>query len=1024
MRTKFSGFLTLLLVLAVQIAFAQTKTVTGTVTGEDGLPIPGVNVIEKGTSNGTQTDFDGYFSVNVATGKTLVFSYLGMKKQEIIVGNQSNIKVTMMVDASELEEVVVTSYQTTTKSKSTLASTTITSKSIEDRANASIVQSIQGQIPGLNIGTSSGQPGANSTVILRGPGSINGNVEPLFVIDGVPVDEDNFRSINQSDIESISVLKDAAATSIYGNRGANGVIVMTTKSGSFNEGMKMSYSSQFGFSELQNLNIELMNSREKLYFQKSLGQGKGSTLTDPQIDALARQNNTYWADYFFRTGTTNNQNLSITSGSENVNSFTSLGYFKQEGTYIASDLQRFSFRNKVTGKTKNDKFNYSTNINLNFSESNFDDGEGVRSTYFNPYAAATQSLPFLSPFDSDGSVTTTGGIPYGSISGITPDLAPYVLLNSASLNTNKDEEIKIIGNVNADYKITEDLILGTNLGVDFTSITNNEILHPQSLLGPFQAQTGAEFGGLERNSYQRDFNFTSNINLAYSTVIDEKHSLDAKIFLEYAKSHLWSFGFTQRGLDSKTLGSGNAFVDGEIVEEINNETARPYVPTVSKTNLETGLFSYFATVNYDYDNKYGVYASIRRDASSRFVEDNQWGTFFSVSGRWNIDEEDFMENTAFNLLKLRASYGTAGNERITGGRFGGLNLTENTYTFGGGYNQSNAYYASNIANIFLRWEETAQTNIGLDFGLWNNKLTGNVDVYNKETTDLFQSRPISAVNATTSINDNIGSMTNKGVEALLNYNIYDDSDWQISVSANASYNKNTIDELAGANDEGIIFEGGSTALAEGQSLGSFYVVEYKGVNPANGNALFLDNQGNLTEDLVDADRKFSDKQQYPVWQGGFGANVSYKNFYVTNQWVWFADIYRNNLELADLEGNANIANSNSAASLLNAWKQPGDITEIPRMNGKFSGVDYINISDRYLEDASYLRLKNITLGYNFDKKTLDKLPFNKLGIYIQGENLVTFSKWRGWDAEGAFTATAVSNYPTPKIYTLGVNVTF
>jgi len=1023
MRTKFSGFLTLLLAFVVQITFAQEKTVSGTVTDDEGLPLPGVNILIKDTSTGTQSDFDGNYSIKVEEGKTLVFSYVGFSDQEVIIGTSNNYNISMNSD-NELDEVVVTAYKTTTKKRSTQAVTTITAETFEDRPNASLLQSMQGQIPGLNISSSSGQPGAGSTIILRGVGSINGNVEPLIIIDGVPVDEDNFRSLNPNDIESVSVLKDASATSIYGNRGANGVIIINTKRGQFNEKLTFQYSAQYGFTELQNLNLELMNSREKLQFQKSLDQGTGATLSDAEIIALSGNTNTYWEDFFFRTGTTNNQNLSISSGSENTNNFTSIGYFEQEGTFIASDLKRFTFRNNFTGKSDDQKFTYNANINANFSKSNFNDNEGSRSIYFNPYMAAMQSLPFLSPYDADGSVTTTGGIPYGSISGITADLAPYVLLNSAANNTELDEELKIIGSLNAQYDFAKGWHISNRLGIDYTHIQNLEILNPNSLLGPFQAQTGAEFGGLERNSSFRDVYFNNTLNLGYSTIIADKHSIDANIYAEYVKQHRYSFGFEQRGLDPKSLGSGNAFVDGTTVEVINDNEARPYIPTVSKTNLETGLFSYFATLDYDFDSKYGLSASFRRDASSRFTDDYQWGTFYSVSGRWNLEEEAFMQNTAFNLLKLRASYGTAGNQRITGGMFGGLNLTKNLYAFNTGYNNSNAYLPSVIANTDLRWEKTAQANIGIDFALWNNKLSGSLDVYEKKTTDLFQSRPISLINATSAINANIGSMRNRGVEAILKYTIYDANDWVVSVNANAAYNKNEILELAGADEDGIIFESGATALGEGESFGAFYTVEYAGVNPANGNALFKDADGNLTETLQDADRKFSDKNYLPSFSGGFGAQISFKNFTLSNQWVFFTDVYRNNLDLADLESNSNIVDRNSAASLLNAWKQPGDITSIPRMNGRFSGVDFINISDRYVEDASYLRLRNIQLAYNFSPEILKNTPFSGLNIYVQGENLLTFSKWRGWDPESGFTQTASSNYPTPKIYTFGLNVNF
>ncbi|SHI41686.1 TonB-linked outer membrane protein, SusC/RagA family [Mesonia phycicola] len=1023
MRTKFSGILTLLLAFVVQVTFAQEKTVSGTVTDDEGLPLPGVNVIIEGSSSGTQSDFDGNYSISTEVGQKITFSYVGFEPQSITVGSSNTYNITFK-QASELDEVIVTAYKTTTKRKSSAAVTTISAESLEDRPNASLVQSIQGQVAGLNISTSSGQPGANSVVILRGVGSINGNVEPLFILDGVPVDEDNFRSINPNDIASVSVLKDASATSIYGNRGANGVIIITTKSGKFNDKMTIRYSAQYGVSELQDLNIDLMNSREKLYFQKSLGQGTGAGLSDAEIDALASSTNTYWQDVFFRTGTTNSQNLSISSGSENTTNLTSLGYFKQEGTYIASDLQRFSFRNKFTGKSSDNKFHYTANINANFSQSNFDDGEGSRSIYFNPYMAALQSLPFLSPYDSDGNTTTTGGIAYGDITGITADLAPYVLLNSAALNTNRDEEIKVIGSLSADYSFAKGWMVKNTFGVDYTSVSNNEILHPNSILGPFQANASADFGGLERNSIYRDARFTNTFNVGYNTTID-KHSIGVNAYTEYIKSHYWSIGYEQRGLDPKSVGTGAAFVDGNISEVLDDGTEiTPYVPTLSKTNLETGLFSYFATVTYDYDDKYGFDASIRRDASSRFIDENKWGTFYSVSGRWNIDQESFMENTAFNLLKLRASYGTAGNDRILGGYYSGLNLTQNLYTFTDSYNSSSAYVPSVIANTTLQWETTAQFNVGIDYALWNNKLSGNLDVYEKKTTDLFQSSPISLINGTGDIDSNIGSMRNRGVEAFVKYNIFQNEDWSFSVSANASYNKNEILELAGADENGVIFEGGATALGEGEAFGSFYTVEYAGVNPANGNPLFVDANGDLTETLQDADRKFSDKSIYPVWSGGFGAQVSYKSFYLSNQWVWFADIYRNNLDLADLESNSNITDRNSAASLLNAWTQPGDITSIPRMNGQYSGVDYLNTSDRYVEDVSYLRLRNIQLGYTFTPEILKNTPFSNVNIYVQGENLLTFSKWQGWDPDGGFAQTASSAYPTPKIYTFGLNVKF
>ncbi len=1033
MRTKFRGILTLLLAFVVQLTFAQEKTVTGTVVDGDGLPIPGVNVIIKKTTTGTQTDFDGNFSIGVSADQILQFSYVGFKTKEVRVGAKTTINVTMVQDVEALEEVLVTAYGNTTKVNSTRAVTTISSEGIENRTLASPIQSLQGQVAGLGISTLSGQPGANSTIILRGIGSINGNFEPLILLDGVPIDEDNLRSINQNDIANVSVLKDAAATSIYGNRGSGGVIIINTKRGKFEESLSVNYTAQYGFSQLPNLNIDVMDARQKLEFQRDLGVGLGAGLTDAEISAFANRTNTDWTDILFRTGQTQQHNLSFTSGSKNTRSFTSIGYLNQEGTFIASDLQRFSFRNNFDGKSDDGKFKYNTAITANFAKANFDPSaeSGTRSTFFNPFFQAIRGNPLVSPFDPDGSITTDGGITPGDAAAITGDnirTQPIVLLNSARLNTNVDEEIKIVGNFNADYTFLEHFNAGVNVGLDFESIKNEDLLNPNSILGPFQTdgQARAQFGGLEDNSYVRDFNFVVNASLKYNNTFNEKHTIGVAVFTEYIKNHLEGINFRAVGIDPRQIGSGGAFIAGTVTEDLNGDgiDENPYIDTVGKTNLETGLYSYFGTVDYDYDGKYGFYASIRRDASVRFIEEERWGTFWSVSGRWNIDQESFMEDSKFNLLKLRASYGTTGNERILGGRYAALDLFRNTYTTGQGYNGSTALVASNIANTTLTWETSNKANIGVDFGINNNKLQGSIDVYNEETVDLFNSRPISAVNATTAIQANVGTLVNRGVESTLNYTVVDTDDWYVRLNANLSYNQNEIEELPGADEDGIIRGGGATALGEGQPIRSFFVQRYAGVNPANGNPLFYTAEGDLTEQLVDSDRVYVDKSSVPFWQGGFGVNVNWKGFGLTTQFVWFGDHYRNNLDIADLEGNPSITGTNSAASLLRAWSQPGDITDIPRINGPIGTIDMFNQTDRFIENASYLRLRNVTLGYTFNKDQLDKSPFTSARIFAQAENPLTFTSFRAFDPEGAFGTTNNSQFPTPIIITFGVNVNF
>lgn len=1019
--------MTLLLALTFNFSFAQEKTVTGTVSDETG-PLPGASVFVKGTQRSTQTDIDGKFTISVSQGETLEISYIDFETQEIKVGPSNSYSVTLKQKGTTLDDIVIDKYRSTTSKTTVAAVTTLSVEAIEDRANASIIQSLQGQVAGLNIGTGSGQPGADSTIILRGVGTINGNVEPLFIVDGIPVDEDGFRSINQQDIASFSVLKDAAATSIYGNRGANGVIVITTKKGRFDQKLSFRYTSQFGYTELQPLNMELMSSYELLNFQKQYGVGDGARLNDAEIARLSNQTNTRWSDVFFRRGVTKSHDLAITSGSANTSNFTSLGYFEQDGVFLNTNFKRFSVRNNFNGKSENGKFNYALNLNLNFSRSNGIDGAGSNAIYFAPFRAALHGLPYLSPYAADGSITHDGGIQPGDSSALTPNTAPYILLNSVHMNTDVEDELKIIAGFSADWIFAKNLKAGVQLGMDYSGFNTLEILHPESILGPFQVDQRADYGGIHSETASRDFRFNSLVSLNYNNTFAEKHTVDLTGYMEYNKQHYNGINLQQRGLDPRLLGTGAAFIDGTTFEDLDGSATtpdtQPYIPTIGSFKYEEGLLSYFANLDYDYAGRFGVSATVRRDASFRFVDDNQWGTFYSLGGRWNIDEESFMDDAIVNQLKLRASFGTSGNQRIENAQYSALNYTRNLYAAGTGYNGTVSTVPSQIANTDLRWEQTQQTNVGVDFGLWENKLSGSFDVYRKLTTDLFQDTPVSPINAVSTLATNIGSMENKGMEITLKYVVYDKEGWNISVNGNSSYNKNKIRELPEAYN-GIVNLGGSTALIEGESIGTFYTIRYAGVNPSNGNPLFYTADGGLTETLKDADRVSTGKSIYPVWQGGFGTMISYKGFEFNTQWSYFADLYRNNLDYAELE-EVNVIDdgSNRVVSTANAWQNPGDITSVPRVGSALGAVDYINSTDRYLEDSSFLRLRNILLGYTFNKEVVEDLGLSGLRFFVQGENLLTFSSYRGWDAEAGFRTTDRGNYPTPKIYTFGAVINF
>lgn len=1009
-----------MLVLVVQVSFAQSKKVSGTVSDNDGLPLPGATVVVEGTSTGVSTDFDGKYSISANTGDVLVFSYVGYANQSKKVGASNTINVSMVQD-NALEEVIIEAYSNNaiSKEKSVSAITTLSAESVESRPNASVVQMLQGQVPGLNIGTGSGQPGANSLVILRGVGSVNGNIEPLFIVDGVPVDEDNFRSINNADVANISILKDASASSLYGSRGANGAIVITTKKGKYGSKLEVNYKSQFGFSQLPEQNFKMMNSLQKLKLDRSLNKGIGNGLSDEAINAIANQTNTNWSDVFFRKGMTNSHNISISSGSDRTNSYSSFNYFEQEGVTLRSKLKRFSFRNNFNAKSENDKFNYSSSITANYSTSDFIQNEGT-GNLSNPFIVPYVALPYYSQYNPDGSLNTVGS---GEDSFAN---TPYTSLNNTILNTNLQQEVKIIGNVRANYEFANNLTAGISFGIDYTQINSKFIEDPASIYGQSAVASGdAEFQGNHFESFFRDVRFNNIVSLSYNNVFDDKHTLDFTAYLEYSKSHSNSFSLDQYGLNPKLVGNGASFIPGDTYEDLNEDgvidgaAEFPYIPLVGSSEAEVGLFSYFGVLKYDYEGRYGLQASWRRDASSRFSNSNKWATFYSVSGRWNIHKESFMENNNFiDNLKLRASYGTSGNDRITGGYYGGRTNTYDLYGQGTGYNNTVAYYATSIANNDLKWETSNQLNIGLDFSILNGKLSGTIDVYEKNTEDLFQSFPISSINGTNSIQANIGSMNNKGAELSLNWQAINIKDFSLSIFANSSYNKNEITKLPNGEN---VDNGGRTILAEGQPIGSFFAVRWAGVNPANGQNLYYDVNGNVTDVYSEDDRVFIDKAIYPTYQGGFGFNSSWKNFSLDTQFSFVADIYRNNGSLGVIEDPTLTGLSNSSTSLLDAWKQPGDVTSIPSLSTESIRN---RLTDRYIEDASFLRLRNITIGYNFKSILNEKSPISKLKIFIQAENLITWSKWRGWDPESSFRSSDFFDYPTSKIFTVGLDVNF
>ena len=1025
MKVKNYGLALFLFLLQILMMNAQEKNITGTVTiADDGLPLPGASIIIKGTSRGVQTDFDGKYSIQAAAGEVLVFSYVNMKTAEVTIGSSSVYNMALEYD-NALKEIVVVGYATTTKARSNVSTVKISSSTIENRPNASFIQTLSGQVPGLNVTTSSGQPGGNSLVQLRGVASINGNTEPLFIIDGAPVNADNFRAINPQEIASIDVLKDAGATAIYGNRGANGVVIIKTKRGSYDQGLQVNYNGFVAYSQLPTNDYNLMNSQELLTYERSRSRGvgggnpggvnkafpsNGAPLTDAEIAATPT---TDWLDIFFKTAVTQSHNVNLSSGGENSNQFTSFGYNETEGILVQSGLQRFNLRNNVSGKSKNNKFNYDTNISMNYTNTQEP----------NTIGSATVNRNFV--------IGGTSSLPYNTVSQFTPEIiesvisgpavidTPWFLLDRLDTYARDEEDIKLIASATFGYQILPWLKANVVIGADYENLILTRAQFPESI-------NSRIFGGDNEFQDQQTtrrftYNQVTSLNMDRSF---GKHNINLGLYTEYFKGHFKAFGFRANGLDPATfaLGDGSGFIS-------DNTDGDVFVDTINANILNSGLFSYFTSFDYDYDTKYGFGATVRRDASYRFSDSNRWATFWSVSGRWNISNEDFMKGSVFDNLKLRASYGTAGNQDISGGGpFSSPDLTKDLFQTGPGYINQNSISLLQLGNRELKWETIETYNIGLDFGAFNSRLRGTVDYYNRRTSDLFQEIPVSAVTGFTELNANVGKLENRGWDFSVSYDIARaraEGDLNISVGVIGNYNVNEIIELAGGEQEQI-------GLGRvGGPLNEIFTLRYAGVNPANGELLFLDANGNITENPdPDNDRVWLGKNAIPDWNGGLNLSIDYKNFFLTTQWNYAIGVDRYDLDLSGFYNPDNVGQFNLSKDILNSWQQPGDITDIPSDTASNRNTYAGTASDRFLRSANFLRLRFASFGYNFPAKYLENSPLSKLRLFISAENLITFSPWRGFDPEvfntdGEVTRNVNQNeFPTPGTVLFGLELSF
>lgn len=930
-----------------------------------------------------------------------------------------NTKKADTTKSKDIEEVVILGYnRTLTKPKDVSANTTVNAEVMENRPNVSFLSSLQGSAPGVTIASNSGSPGsAKIDLVIRGVSSISAETEPLVIIDGVPTGANQFRNLNAEDIESISILRDAAATSIYGNRGANGVLLVRTKGGKFNSKLRIGYSTMTGMSIMPKNKYNIADSHQLLRIQKNNGQLLGATLTDEQIANYPI--NTNWEKVFFHTDLTQQHNVSLTFGGENTSVYSSIGYLEQGGLVPNTAFKRFTFRNNITGRSADKRFNYTAIVGLGYSrrsQLNQESNSGINGNVVqNPLLGSFMALPYTqsglyaSGRDLFNAIGTNSSAP-GNFAYVLED----VLKGDQSV-FGRFNETSIFTSVTSSYKITDDITLNNRTGSDVKIGNSFAGRHPNGYLSiVVAANNGTEYGGSETINNFREFNFTTVNSVNYNKTFGD-HTIGVGAYMEYNKVHYFSNTQTQNGLDPKTfaIGAGTGYIAFDGTKDI-------YVPSVSATKIKAGALSYFGTLDYDYADKYGFSGTIRRDGNYRFAPGNKWGTFWSVGGRWNIDKENFMQGGFFDMLKLRLSYGTQGNANViaagddTNPLLLGTAITRDLNVVGNGYNNTPGYFVNTIANPTLQWEEVKQGNIGLDFKIFKGKIEGNVDVYRKVTDKLYYNIPSSAITSQYTYKGNYGSLQNKGVEAVLRYNILNKPDYKFTIFANGSYNEIKILKLL------IPVATGSLLLEEGGTLNEWNLVPYLGVNPNNGNELYLDSNGNVSEQALDKDRRKTGKNYFPKYSGGFGFNAEYKGFFMDALFSFQAKFWRSDNQLTWALNPAYMrAGYNVSSDLLNAWSPTNQEASIPSLNAPVS-----SITDRFLYDASYLRMKNVSIGYNVPKKFFNEKSLLKSAkVFIQGENLLTWTKWRGYDPEGLGTFP-LSIYPNPRTFSLGANLDF
>jgi TonB-linked SusC/RagA family outer membrane protein len=991
------------------------KTITGRVINEEGAPVESAVISVKGRNTVITTANDGTFSIDANEGDELVISHASYITQTVKIGQASDLTVTLQQNIGNLDQIVVTGYTEYAKSKSPSASTQVNATDINKVPMSTLDQILQGRVPGMSVISSSGQPGQSAAVVIRGIGSINGSTSPLYIMDGIPIESGYFQTINPEDIESVTVLKDASAKAQYGSRGSNGVIVITTKKGKKGR-LSIGYSSQYGVSTLTQPTFEMMDTRERLRFEEEVGLETGrdigpgwklspknpgyATLSaneqqqrDRILDSLG-QINTNWRDLFFQNANFMEQQVSLSGGNENVQTYNALSVWREQGIVKETGLDRFSLRSNTN--MNYGKFTAGFNINLGYSSSRFTYNEGGTSVG-SPMASVYYALPYEYPYTADGvfHATDDGLGFYDTREG---SRGIDVLYGTSD----KTEQFKTILGVNLAYEIIKGLKISTRNGIDYRNSVDQVFINPLSYIGSRQAGGKGAFG----EGFRRNFNLVSTSGITYKKRLD-LHDFELSGFIEYLYSNARSFSYRGFGLDDRLP---------ETPKSIT--VSAGFLPTISGARSNSAMLSYMGVGRYTFNNKYTLTASYRYDGASvsSVPLKNRWHGFYSFGANWDLKQEHFLAATSFiAALQLRASYGQ------TASPFGSSFAYLPTYSVNTSYGGLQAIRPTNIGNPDFDWEYVDELNVGLDLSLFKTQRVKLVaDWYNKITRNMFIDLPLSAFSGAGSGGTaplSSARMGNKGIEWSLSGDVIQKENFNWNIGVNGAYNQNKILRVSDVTDE--LPDGDTRIIKVGLPYGTYYAQRWAGVDPANGDALYYNRDGAVTNVYsAEAEAIPLSANMFPKLTGGIATAVRWKNITLNALLAFVSDVQRwNNIDFYN-ENQAYMTSNQSKRMLYDRWKKPGDNAMLQRIDVPR------NFTSKDIQDASFMRLRNLQLNYSVPTALLESTRILKsVDIFVQGQNLFTWTKWRGLDPEnnrqyGRF------EYPNARKYTAGINVNF